>query len=190
MRVDIYSVSVIIRTAINIIGIMFAWQFVLKPSFADGFRQRMFAARRDMFIFMAWKHIDNLHPAYTQLRNTMNSLIQHVERMNFVRMLLAYFLLRHAAESFDREIDTYIASIKDEAVRAKMKGYDLLVSREIRRYYLQTSPLSWAAFRSWKRLSYSIARAFGRKRPQGPGIIRSIEADAELSRGCPELAGA
>jgi hypothetical protein len=179
MRIDTVTFAVAIRTAFNLLAIMAAWHFIFVPAIMDRFRQRIFSLRRDMFLYMARGHIDRNHPAFIELRQTMNESVRHVHRINFFRLLLIYFCLRKAAICFDLEVDEHIDSIEDATVRNKMRSYDHGLADEMRGYFARRSPLISLAVRVWTRYLRPLLR---RGKTSSPGIVRRIEVDARLYR--------
>ena len=181
MITNLESAAAAFRLVLTIGAIGLSWQYILKPSLINRFRQRIFSTRRDMFIFMANGHIDRRHPAYVNLRTVMNSMLRYAGGLGFVRTVLVVLCLRQATACFTREIDRDIESIQDDAVRRQMRKYDAMVSSEIRILFATISPISWLAFRVFRKLT-AEPTAQHECAPDKVGVVRSVETDAKLLR--------
>jgi len=189
MQVDTQILAVLLRFAIGIVALMVGWQFVLKPTLVDGFRQRLFALRHDLFLFMAGGHVSSRDPVYVNFRETLNFLIRYAERLTGTRAILAFFVPTPSLVKNNGDLSNRIASIPDEKVRKRIMQYRREMSRAIFCHLLCIAPLAIPALVLLSVIQTIFLRDDnGRMNVSRVDITRTVEVEAELSaRGAFEL---
>lgn len=119
------------------------FQWMLFPTLADGFRQRMFRLRRDMFLLLLDTPLTPAQPAYTQLRSTINGILLYAERLTLGRLLLHGAIFREQTQAYAKKLREDLAQVKDPVVREQLAEFRLRIGQEIIRYVITISPIAW-----------------------------------------------
>lgn len=168
-----------------LIGVL---QFLVLPTATESFRNRLFALRRELFLYMASGRISPKDPAYQRLRKLLNTLLRFAERVTLLRT--AVMAATYDASLVDEQpIEAVIDGVTDEKVRADLRAIHLRVSEAILKHLVLTSPLGWGlslvgiVYLAVKRGLSLIAatRRFFSVLPSSVRIrIRSLEEQAEM----------
>src|SRR5260221_5341296 len=130
----------------SVLVLVASFQIVFLPTMVDGFRDRMFALRRELFVLVVDDRIVPTHPAYVYLRNALNAHIRYAERVTFVRGFLAPMLamaIRPTLIRHRRSIDEVAATIGDEDVRSAICKIRDGMYAATAWHVLATSPIAW-----------------------------------------------
>jgi len=138
------SVGVAVRTVVAVIGIVAVVQFILLPSAAAIFRQRMFALRRQLFVFMAEGNIRPDDPAYVCLRNSLNAWIRNAEKLTFLRICIIGALLEEPTRQYRANDRAHVDAISDEAVRKRLVSIREDMANVVIGHVITTSPIAVA----------------------------------------------
>lgn len=143
MPFDSIQLAKIIWVAIGLFLLIAAFQWILLPTLVDGFRQRVFNLRREMFLLVANGKISPEEPAYTHLRSTMNGVIRFAKHLTFLRLLLHGTLFRKYTLAYSQRLKADLASISNSALRQQLIQFRLRLGQEIIRHVLFISPIAW-----------------------------------------------
>lgn len=130
----------------SVIVLVASFQLVLLPTMVDGFRDRLFTLRRELFLLAADGRIAPTHPAYAYLRNALNAHIRYAERITFVRGFLAPMLamtIRPTLVRHRRGVDEVAAAISDEDVRSAIFKIRNGMYAATAWHVVATSPIAW-----------------------------------------------
>lgn len=139
----LYDPYKIFRLFLSIAALLASVQYILFPTLDEGFRHRLFAIRRKMFLLMAEKSLAPSTPAYTQLRTTINGLLRFTEKLSFLRLVFHGFIFRSQTQSYIEKVERQLNEIKEEDIRSQLREYRQKVGYEIIRHVLIKSPLAW-----------------------------------------------
>lgn len=88
------SITTAVASAVSLAGIWVLLVWMYRDYRVDLFRQRMFSLRDELFDLAADSHIGFGHPAYRQLRDTLNGYIRFGDRLHAVPVLACSALLQ------------------------------------------------------------------------------------------------
>lgn len=128
---------------LTLFALVAAFQFVVLPSLVEGFRQRIFNLRRDMFLLLVDHGLRPDEPAYTHLRSTMNGVLRFAERLTLTRLLLHGTIFRKQTQAYARKLQQNLANIEDAALREHLIQYRQRLGQEIVRHVITVSPIAW-----------------------------------------------
>jgi hypothetical protein len=74
----------VLVTVVSLSCVWSVWQFGFKPMFLDGFRQRLFELRLELFAFAEQGRISYDDEAYRAIEILLNGLIRYAHRMSFL----------------------------------------------------------------------------------------------------------
>lgn len=140
MHYSTAELAMLVRMSVALLCIIATVQFVLLPTLAEGFRQRIFELRRSMFLYMAEGNVEPNEPAYTQLRSTMNGLIANAECITFVRLVVAGTVHAKQGREYRERFDELLLLIPREDVRKQLEWYRQHIGYNILLQTLRTSP--------------------------------------------------
>lgn len=132
-----------IGAALDLFLIIACLQLLLEPTLVEGFRQRIFRLRREMFLFMIEQKLDPSEPAYTHLRSTMNGLLRFAERLTVVRVLLHGAIFRQQTYAYSQKVHERLSMLQNPMLREKLSHFRLKLGYEIIRHIVITSPIAW-----------------------------------------------
>ncbi len=120
------------------------WSFGLKRALVDGFKQRIFEIRDEMFDYAADGNIDFNHPAYGTLRTLMNGYIRFAGKITLLGLLLTFLFERKRVEregrAFTDRLNGEIDLLSPEVQKVILKYFERM-STEVGKHILRTSPL-------------------------------------------------
>lgn len=111
----------------SVLALFFLWIVVnyLWPDFrCDAFREDIFSVRDEMFLYAVQGNISFDHPAYTTLRNRMNTILRHAHEFTLTRLVL---VLLTRDNQKNEEIVRWEKAVNDlpADTQAKMKDFNL-----------------------------------------------------------------
>jgi hypothetical protein len=113
----------------------------------DGFRQKMFSIRDEVFDYAADGNIDFNHPAYVLLRRQMNGFIRYGHDLTVFRCLMTVVARKVSGNEPQRswfaEWQKALDTIEDDSVRKRMEDYHSRGMMLAIRRLLFGSPLLW-----------------------------------------------
>ncbi len=116
----------------------------------DGFRQKMFAIRDEMFDYAADGNIGFDHPAYSLLRQQMNGFIRYGHQLTVFRFLMTVIAHkiagRQTTATWFSEWQKALDSIDQYSVRKKLEDFHDRGMRLAIKRLLVGSPLLWMIF--------------------------------------------
>jgi hypothetical protein len=120
-------------------------RYLVLPTLRDSLRLRLFALRREMFIYMVEGGIDPDHPAYGRVRSFMNTAIRYADGLSLVRSIVGAATAGRYGKQRVRAMDDAIATLPEET-GTRIKQFKKRASTAIGFYMLARSPLGWALF--------------------------------------------
>jgi len=113
----------------------------------DGFRQKMFGIRDEMFDYAANGNIAFDHPAYVMLRHQMNGLIRHGHQLTVFRCLMTVAMRKIEGTTLDTswhsEWQKSLDSLKSNEVRETLMTFYQRSMWLAAKRLLWGSPLLW-----------------------------------------------
>ncbi|HEY5328821.1 MAG TPA: hypothetical protein VIJ79_02965 [Acidobacteriaceae bacterium] len=131
------------------LGLFWAFLFFKMIPYArlDGFRQKMFAVRDELFDYAADGNIAFSHPAYVLLRRQMNGFIRYGHQLTVFRCLMTVVTHKVSDDApeggWSSEWKKALDSIKDDSVRKKLEDFHNRGMRLTIKRLLFGSPLLW-----------------------------------------------
>lgn len=188
MQTDIPAVVTTIWGLATVAAFVFVFQVVLWPTLADELRLRLFTLRRRLFLYMASGRIAPNHPAYVQLRTTINSMIFFADRLSFTRAALDALVWRKQGAAHAQDFAQVLSSVSNPEVRAELAKFNDEIHLHLVRHLVVTSPVLWAVLAvvtpvffllriasSIRGLKSEIARVSFRVR----GALMGVQAEAD-----------
>lgn len=117
-------------------------QAVLRPAIIDSFRQRIFAIRRDTFLFMAKGVIRPDDPEYIFTQAYLNSLLRYAERLMFLRLVVGMRVLRDHSIRMSAPPFKVPASPDPETTKI-LSRIRRRATERVMLHFLESSPLAW-----------------------------------------------
>lgn len=113
----------------------------------DGFRQKMFSIRDEMFDYAADGNISFDHPAYIMLRHQMNGFIRHGHQLTVFRCLMMVAIRKVQGAplktSWHSEWEKSLDSLKGDEIRGVLKSFYQRSMWLAAKRLLFGSPLLW-----------------------------------------------
>jgi hypothetical protein len=111
--------------------VAFLWSIlvfkVIPDARLDGFRQKMFSIRDEMFDYAADGNIAFDHPAYVMLRHQMNGFIRHGHQLTVFRCLMTVAIRKvegvNLNTSWHSELQKSLDSLPDPTVRETLMTF-------------------------------------------------------------------
>ena len=125
------------------------WYQFWIPYRVDYFRQRLFKLRDELFESAAAGNIEFTHPAYTDLRLTMNALIRYGHRVTILRIVMSMVSLARSGNS--HVVNGYAAwreqteRIENEETRNRIYAFRNEISKIMAAHMILISPMTLAA---------------------------------------------
>jgi hypothetical protein len=157
----------------------FYWQYRIEKT-----RQELFFIRNELFDYAAAGNISFNHPAYSLLREMMNSMIRFTHKVELFTLICLFIALRNSQpekgryEIFKKELETLPVKIKEEFKKYVSYMNMVIVSHLIKgSILLMGFTLIVGLFilvrQGWKNLKDEIKKRF-------PGIEQIDKIAAEL----------
>jgi hypothetical protein len=140
---DLYGFATAFWGFIGAAAVVFAFQLVYWPTLSDETRQRLFAIRRELFIYMADGRIRPTDPAYVALRSSINSLLLFADRLSFLRLVMDGLLWRRRGAKLSADFKNRIMAVEDESVRRDLMGFNDRMLSQMVRHLVWSSPVLW-----------------------------------------------
>lgn len=141
----IESLTQVVTGLLAALMLLFVWQYIWQATTLESFRQNIFTLRRELFLYMADGNIQSSHPAYLELRQTMNGMLRYAGRLTFGRALLGSFMIRRFRRAFSQQREKNFALIPTPEARLKLEDLQRRLSHEIGVYTLFKSSIFTAA---------------------------------------------
>lgn len=138
---DLDSVKNLIWTFLGIVGLYAAFRLVALPTAVEVFRQRVFALRRELFLWMADGNIEASDPAYRHTRETMNALLRYAERVSVLRSLLLWSALGDELRAYRSYSEAILSRVKTDAQRERLVTLRKELDKAVGAYAIVTSPV-------------------------------------------------
>jgi len=145
---ELQIVNALQTSVVLILWLILIFKF-LPTHRVDSFRQRMFCVRDEMFDFAADGNISFDDPAYVLLRRQMNGLIRYGHQLTVFRLIMTTAINaasgRTPKMSWNEAWESSLERIRDDDVRAKMRGFHergMMIAVE---HLILGSPLLWIA---------------------------------------------
>lgn len=125
------------------------WYQFWIPYRVDYFRQRLFKLRDELFEYANSGAIEFTHPAYTDLRLTINALIRYGHRVTIWRIVMSMVSLRRSG--YSQIVNSYAEwrkqteRIQDEKTRNKIYAFRNEISTIMAAHMVLISPMTIAA---------------------------------------------
>jgi hypothetical protein len=136
------NLGVVLRLGLTLFAIFATVQLLLLPALADGFRQRIFALRRGMFLYMAEGHVRSDEPAYVEILATMNGLLRFAERLTIMRLVISQ-AFNHNGRAYAEKMAASLQRVESPDVREKLQNYRTRIGEEVIRHIILVSPIVW-----------------------------------------------
>ena len=122
------------------------WYQYWIPYRVDYFRQRLFKMRDELFEYAAAGNIEFAHPAYTDLRLTINALIRYGHRVTIWRIVMSMVSIRrsgysHIADSY-AEWRKQTERIENEETRNRIYAFRSEISQIMAAHMVLISPMT------------------------------------------------
>lgn len=121
-----HELAIAVNSSVAIVGLVAWWLWLHNDYVLDKFRQDLFALRDELFDYAESGAVSFQNPAYAELRQLFNRVIQYAHRLTFWQMI-GFLVIesvsdedRQAALSFHREWRSAVTSIADQKVREKL----------------------------------------------------------------------
>jgi hypothetical protein len=128
------------RAWLALAALILVWRFVLRSTFVEVFRQRMFELRRELFLEAA-DGLVKRDRADRLVVQTMNGVLRHADGITFVRMIVGAMVMRSEPDR-TREIEQALES-SDKDSRLRLQYFQKRVGLEIVRHMAMSSVLFW-----------------------------------------------
>jgi hypothetical protein len=127
---------------VSIAALGSVFHFILRPTLADGFRQKLFAQRRELFLYAYSFRVPFDHPAYLRLRLTMNALIREAKSISVLQIVLVALVLGKPP------VVTFESLLVDlePHVKAKLSAFNERMCLDFGLFTISKSPLGWVMF--------------------------------------------
>jgi hypothetical protein len=143
MHYDVTTAATAFRGALAMLVLLALFRWMFLPTAVDAFRQRIFALRRQLFLYMVEGHIARDERAYLMLRTSMNGLLRFAERVTLTRALLGSSSLRRYSEDYRVKWHAALDQIEDPAARRCLVHLRAQTSRAIFVHLVVISPIMW-----------------------------------------------
>jgi len=152
---------------IGTVATALAVQFVLRPAILDSFRQRIFAIRRDAFLFVANGVIRRDDPEYIATQAYLNRLLRYAERLMFLRLVAGMVVIEMHADRM-KEFPFSIPKSPDAEVSQLLHRIRQRATERVFWHVIETSPLAWLA------LAIFLPVGIAKKVKRSDGVKRSL----------------
>jgi len=148
MGFDPKTVADGVWVGLSILSLTIAFQHILLSTLVDGFRDRLFALRRELFLLVADSKIAPTDLAYVSFRRHLNGMIRFAERITFMRLAFTGIFVwwRFGAEGMRSMHDSELRafdSIPDVEVRDALKRIHRKMSVAGALHIFASSPIAW-----------------------------------------------
>jgi hypothetical protein len=133
---------------ISVIAFVAVFQYVFVPTLLDGFRDRLFELRRELFTIMMSGRIAPTDVAYVSLRRLLNGCIRFAGRLTFVRgfigpALALSIMNRKSLRRAEAEHVRALGAIEDAELRNELKKLYDRTGTAIFAHVVLSSPTAW-----------------------------------------------
>lgn len=133
---------------VSVIALAVVFQYVVLATLTDGFRDRLFSLRRELFLLVARGEISRNDRAYRHLRDDLNTYIRYAERMTFARtVMIPLAVLAFGDNRVKRNADRHhaetINGVVDDNLRMALRRIDDQAAQAIALHVLASSPVVW-----------------------------------------------
>lgn len=183
------EIGVILRATIGFVLLVILFNKYWRESRIDDFRHRLFMVRADLFDYARNGEIGFRDPAYTMLRENINSMLRFAHKITLTRFLVITVFSRsiissELVEQLDREWNDAIRQLKSEAVRRQLTELHERALFEVCRHMVLGS-VSLFLFLSNVALLHALWQGLRRFLLHK---ARIVEAEARFSRQAPVAA--
>lgn len=136
----------VLRFCLVLFIVWLIWYQFWIPYRIDYFRQRLFKMRDDLFEYAAAGNIEFTHPAYTDLRLTINALIRYGHRVTIWRIVMSMVSLVHSGDSHMAngyiEWKEQTERIENEKTRNRIYAFRNEISKIMAAHMVLISPMT------------------------------------------------
>jgi hypothetical protein len=136
------QVANVIWMGIALIALWAVCRFFVIPAIRDTLRHRLFAIRREMFLFMAEGGVSPDHPAYGSVRTFINVAIRYADGLSLARSLIGFTVAGKFGKERVKEVERLIATLPEPA-RTRISSFRQRAAMAIGLYASIRSPLAW-----------------------------------------------
>jgi hypothetical protein len=174
---------------LSMLFLVLTFQYVFLPTLVDGFRDRLFAIRRDLFRLVAANRIAPTDPAYVNLRRTLNCMIAYAGKLTFLRgfiipALTMAGLSRRAPQRHPSLRDEAITAVTNEELREELRAIDDRMANAVAIHVMVSSPVAWVAVLFALPVAIVIALIAGTVETLQENVVAQVsdrvECEAEL----------
>lgn len=133
----------LVRFFVGVVLVLGVFQLLILPTLHEGFRQKIFFLRRQLFMLVAHGKLSPQDLAYTRLRSTMNGLLRFAERLSLGRLFLHGVIFRPETKNYVETMDLRLAEIRDDLTKKELIAIREKVGYIIIWHVFFTSPLLW-----------------------------------------------
>ncbi len=94
---------------VHIFALWGVWYFLIRETQREDFRQKMFALRDEMFVFVGENKLGYDNPAYTLSRVLFNGAIRFSDRLDIFTILVSRFMFRRQTNELSLIIDNRLS---------------------------------------------------------------------------------
>ncbi len=139
---DYSSVARGVWLVFGVLLLLATFRFAWLPSLADQLRHTVFCLRRELFLLMADGKLQRTDPVYSELRNSMNTLLRFAERMTPFRIVTVGFMLRERAWALSERRHALIVGVSDQELQDRLRSIDLRMGAAALHHAMLVSPLT------------------------------------------------
>ena len=124
------NAEIALTSILGLAGLWFFLTYFWRDYRIDALRDDLFALRDKLFVYAAEKNIEFDDPAYTILRERMNTLIRFAHQLTLTKFLTAMVMIRRHQDYWQRETHPWIVKWEEsvqklpEQTRAAMNEFN------------------------------------------------------------------